>query len=139
MNSSIGTGFLKVRVSTARDALPIAGATVRISPGDGDGGVLYTLTTNMSGETETVRLSAPPAYLSESPGSAQPYSKYNVEVIKDGYISTLNLDSPVFDGIVSVLPVSLVPLSEYQTGGLSVIEGGSDGGVYGNGEVGTDE
>lgn len=137
MNSNSGTGFLKVRVSTARDALPIPGALVRISPsGDTENGVLYTLTTNSSGETETVRLGAPPAYLSETPGNVNPFSNYNIEVSKDGYISVLNIDTPIFDGIFSVLPVSLVPLSEFQSEGLTVNEGGSDGGVYnsGNGE-----
>lgn len=134
MNSNSGTGFLKIRVSTARDALPIPGALVRISPSsETDNGVLYTLTTNSSGETETVRLSAPPAYLSESPGNENPFSNYNIEVSKDGYISVLNLDTPIFDGIVSVLPVSLVPLSEFQQEGLTVVEGRSDAGVYNGG------
>lgn len=133
-NNTNGTGFLRVKVSTAREALPIEGALVRISAGtETENGALYSLRTNSSGYTDTVRLAAPPAYLSTSPGNTKPFSTYNIEIVKDGYNSVLNMNVPIFDGIVSLLPVSLVPFSEFQTEGLDIYNDTSSGGVYNGG------
>jgi len=113
-NIMSGTGFLKVRVSAAREALPIENALVYISQSDDDNnGVIYSLRTNNSGETETVSLGAPPASTGQAPGGRRPFSLYNVEVSKPGYYTVVGTNVPIFDGVVSVLPISFVPVAEF--------------------------
>ena len=49
------------------------------------------------------------------PGSAQPNAVYNVTVTYDGYYPVEGVGVPVFDRIVAVQPVNLIPLSEADT------------------------
>lgn len=114
-----GRGFLRVAVRKARETLPIEGAFVQVY-GSGAMGentdVLYSLTTDEDGLTEVVELAAPPAALSMTPGNPAPYGVYNITVQKEGYGRVENVGAPVFDGVLSVQPVNLVPLSEFGDG-----------------------
>ena len=62
-------GSLAVQVTTARGAVPVADALVVISEDGEDGAqrMLFTLQTNRSGETQTVRLATYPLSLSQNP------------------------------------------------------------------------
>lgn len=119
-------GYLKISVSEAGGTIPIKGASVIISEypeTNGAGGtVLYSLTTNESGLTETVSLQAPQKSESMIPGSYRPYSLYNIDVIFDGYYPIESVGVPVFAGVTSLQSFNLLPLSEKEN-----IEGEENG------------
>ena len=104
-------GSLRFRTSTARGALPVAGAKVVVSKEiGGRKHVFYSLTTDNSGLTQVMSLPAPPKELSETPDSSiQPYSLYNAEVSAAGYNDVFIRDIPVFEGVLSLQKVAMVP------------------------------
>jgi hypothetical protein len=110
-NRADGAVNLQFRVYTAYEALPIAGAVCKIKKNiDGAETILYTLTTDISGQTKAVHLSAPSPSLSQTPDSAeQPYALYDAAVSADGYTPVLITDIPIFSGILSVQSVAMVP------------------------------
>lgn len=107
------SGYLKARVFTALGAIPIEGASVKVSSSDGiTPSVAHDLITDQSGETKTVSLPAPPRSLSGTPGGPLPYALYRIEAYAEGYAPYEALNVPIFSEILSVQPISLVPLSE---------------------------
>lgn len=112
-----GIGRLRIAVNTANGALPVSGASVQVYSADqaSGAGLLYSLRTGAGGLTETVELAAPPRAESLVPGVPAPYARYNIAVEKDGYGGVRNIGVPIFDGIVSTQPVTLVPLSEFES------------------------
>ena len=111
MESTIG--YLIVNVSTARGAIPLAGASVTVLDEDNGGGILNVLTTDTAGKTERIELRAPDRALSESPGGAKPYASYTLQVEKVGYYPASFAGVPVFAGVTSIQPAELLPLAEY--------------------------
>ncbi len=109
-------GYLTVRVTTARGAIPLEGATVNIR-GDGEdsSALLYSLLSDNSGMTPKVSLSTPPNENSQTPLGAAAYSTYNIDVFKEGYIPLYFHKVPVFPNIISVQPAVMVPVKG-QTG-----------------------
>lgn len=106
-------GYLKVKVSTARGAIPLEGATVRVrAEGFGNTGAVYSLETDSSGLTDILPLPAPPRSLSQEPNGSIPYSLWEVSVFCDGFISAIFSGVPVYTGITSVQNANLVPLPE---------------------------
>lgn len=105
------TGTLRISVTSSVAYIPIEGATVTISyTGDPDSPVL-TLTTDSSGETETVTLPTPPLSYSLDPESlVQPYSEYNITVTADGYEPVYVTGSEMFEGELSLQPIRMNPL-----------------------------
>ena len=112
-HSDNSVGYLIVKVSTARGAIPLSGALVNIRGGsEDDSGVLYSLRTDRDGQTEKVSLPTPPKSLSESPSNLAPYKNYNVNVSKDGYVPLLFQNVPIFPSIVSIQPAVMIPLPQ---------------------------
>lgn len=110
-------GYLTVRVSTARGAIPLEDAAVNIRGGNiEESAVIYALTTNSDGLTPVVSLPTPPRANSESPQETQPnYAVYNIDVFADGYAPAFFHNVPVFSGITSVQPAILLPSIENST------------------------
>lgn len=106
-------GFLKVRVSTARGAIPLQGAKVAVRGTTADNsGIIALLTTDSGGLTPTLALPAPAKADSESPGNIKPFSEYNLEISLDGYQTQYYYNLPIFATITSVQTADLVPLRE---------------------------
>lgn len=106
-------GYLIVRVSTALGAIPLENATVNIRGNTEDSsGIVYSMLSDRDGLTEKVTLPAPPRDLSEHPGESVPFSSWNIDVFKEGYVPVFFQNVPVYSTIVSVQPAVLVPLSE---------------------------
>ena len=83
---STGVGYLVVKVSTARGAIPLENASVNIRGAEAvNSGIILSQTTDSSGQTERIALPAPPRILSESPGYPLPYALYDVDVFLEGY------------------------------------------------------
>ena len=104
-------GYLVVKVSTARGAIPLEDASVNIrGTGAESSDIIYSLTTNRDGLTEKVSLPAPPRAYSESPQDNVPYALYDIEVFKDGYQNLSFTNVAVFDSITSIQPAVMIPL-----------------------------
>lgn len=107
-------GYLIVKVSTARGAIPLEDATVVIRGGTPESsGVLYSLRTDRDGKTPQISLPTPPRSMSQTPGGGTPYSTYQIEVFKEGYVPLAFENVPVFPSIVSIQPAIMVPSPEY--------------------------
>ncbi|MDR1735908.1 MAG: peptidoglycan-binding protein [Oscillospiraceae bacterium] len=100
----MGQGYLKIAAQTASGALPVEGAQVVIA--DHSGRTLYTLTTDSSGQTESVSLCAPDRSTTMQPGG-EAYSTYNVTVSKDGFVTETVIGAEVLDTIHQTQPVYL--------------------------------
>ena len=85
MNNDISQakGYLLVKVSTARGAIPLEGAQVIIRGAQRDSSdVIYSLLSDRSGSTPRVALPAPRRILSQSPESLSPYALYSVVLLR---------------------------------------------------------
>ncbi len=116
-NNIAGYGYMIVRVTTARGAIPLEGATVFVQNylpegKEGSGDVIAVYTTKASGLTERFALPAPPRALSLSPGNGKSYSTYNLSVSSEGYSTRSYINVPIFEGITAIQNVDMIPLSE---------------------------
>ena len=121
--TNTGTGYLIVRVATARGAIPLENAIVNIREAatpdgemrgegaSGEGALVAALRTDRDGLAPRVALNAPPRSMSESPGSVRPYGLYDIDVALDGYQSNYYQNVPIFDTVTSLQTVELIPLS----------------------------
>lgn len=110
-----GVGYVIVNVTTARGAIPITGATVRIfnyENGGENGSLVVTTKTNSSGRTDRIPLPAPPRSSSQAPGNGRSYSTYNIDAQYDGFYNQYYINVPIFDGVTAIQNVDLVPLAE---------------------------
>ena len=79
------TGKLQVNVVT-RENVPVRDATVTIAASDSPNNIIERLTTNSSGQTETIDLPAPPIELSlNEANTTRPYTTYNIRIEALGY------------------------------------------------------
>lgn len=109
-------GYLIIKVSTARGAIPLSGASVTIRGGEKDiSGVLFSLLSNRDGQTEKVELPAPNRNLSEEPGNIKPYATYSVDVFKEGYSPLFFEQVAVFPSVLSIQPAVMIPLASGKT------------------------
>ena len=112
-NNTAPQGYLTVRVSTARGAIPLSGATVNIRGGEVDNSsVIYSLISDGDGRTPRVSLPTPPKENSDAPGGGVAYSVYNVDVFKEGYIPLYFHNVPIFPSVISVQPAVMVPATD---------------------------
>ena len=107
-----GSGSLLVQVYTAERAEPVAGAQVTVTLPEGSGENVYrVLTTDADGRTPIIPLpvrggsSGAPAYIS-------PSVNYRVYVTADGFAPSGALNAQLFEGIMGILPVELIPGEE---------------------------
>ena len=99
---------LLFQLSTAREALPVQGARITVT--DPANGETHTLTTDSSGRTAALCVTAPPVDWSLVPDSAElPYSTYNALVEAEGYLSVEITGIQVFSGQQSLQPVEMNP------------------------------
>ncbi len=107
-----GHGYLTVRVTTARGAIPLAGATVSVRGSQiEDSGIAAVATTGRDGLTPRFSLAVPPRENSESPGLSDPFYSYHIEVSQDGYRTQNFYNVPVFEGISALQTVEMIPLA----------------------------
>jgi len=102
------TGMIRVHVSTARGAKPIAGAVVTITRNqDGQTMLVALQTTDDSGNIEPVNVPAPPP--SEDQRHPQAFY-YEISAQAAGYYREHSQDVPVFPYITSMQNFDLIPL-----------------------------
>ena len=107
-------GYLLIKVSTARGAIPLENATVSVrgTPAE-HSGILYSIETDSSGLTPRLALPAPPKNLSQEPSNViPPYSLWNIDVYLEGFSTAHYTNVPVYSGITSIQNADLIPLPE---------------------------
>lgn len=83
---AIDHGKLQVSVTSEITAFPVAGATVSISYTGVPDSTLEQLTTDSSGQTETVELDTPPLEYSLNPSiESMPYAEYTLDISAPGF------------------------------------------------------
>ncbi len=107
-----GTGYLKIRVSTAGDVIPVENAVVYIRSLGDDGRLLFSLRTDSSGQTETVSLPAPAVPGKGAMRDEEPVRLYGAEIRKDGYRPVEYTGIPIYSGITSLIEAELLPESD---------------------------
>ncbi|MBQ7474924.1 MAG: hypothetical protein IJS78_03285 [Clostridia bacterium] len=109
-----GVGYLKIRVSTAGDVIPVEGAVVYIrSLGAGeDDRLMFSLRTDEDGATRTAALPAPTVPAEGAAPDEEPVRIYGVEIKKDGYRPLEYAGVPIYAGITSLIEAELLPESE---------------------------
>ena len=112
-SSTENIGYLVVRVSTARGAIPLENATVSVRGTSAQSSdIIYSLETDESGLTPRLPLPTPPKSNSLSPDQSTPYSLWSIDVFKKGYVTARYESVPVYPEITSVQNAELIPLSE---------------------------
>ena len=108
------TAPLVVRVTSAGGAIPIADALVVVTRDqNGETIIEGSRITDQSGLTEPLVLSAVDPSLTLSPGTVIPSILYDVSVAAPDHYRTRVSRIPLYGGIPTELPVSLVPLPEF--------------------------
>lgn len=114
-------GYLTVRVSTARGAIPLENATVSIKSSSAEySGILYSFESNEDGLTPRVALPAPDRAASLSPDasgkgeneSSAPYSLWSIDVFREGFLPAKYINVAVYSGVTSVQSAELIPIPE---------------------------
>ena len=118
LQNSQNYGKLVIRVSAASGAVPVSGASVIIRSPEGAVPVttLAAVLTDESGLTEPILIPTPPLSESLAPGGNQPFAQVSTEVSASGYFTSSNLNIPIYPGITSIQPVTLVPLPDSAAG-----------------------
>ena len=102
----------------------MAGAKVTVFTGSFESPVTVSeMISDESGKAEFT-LSAPPKYLSESPGSDERvYALYNVSVMRAGYLNQVNTDVAVFADTSTVLNAVLTADYAAESPGDTIVNG----------------
>ena len=107
-------GRLQINVTSALGATPISGAKVAIYYTGEPERELEEVTTNASGQTETLELSAPPLEYSVEPSEQQPYSEYTIEVTAPGYESVEVAGAEILPEVTALQNIQMLPVQEGQ-------------------------
>ena len=118
-NMSNFQGTLRINVRSSRILIPISNARISVYGENGDAPIM--LTTDISGETQPLTLSAPDEVLSQEPSDTLPYSLYNLQIEADGYEPARINGVQIFAGSVAIQNVSLTPM-EMSTGEESEVD-----------------
>ncbi len=106
------TGILQVNVVSQENNFPVRDAEVSISYKGDPESTVEQLTTDSSGQTEQVSLAAPPLDLSLSPGLAQPYSEYVVNIRAQGFEPVAISGTEILPDTTAIQPVRMVPIQD---------------------------
>ena len=106
------SGELQFDVHSAIGRIPIKDATITLSYTGDPSNTLERLTTNSSGQTETLTLNTPPLEYSMEPGQSQPYSEYTIHVTAPGY-EPINISGiEILPTVTALQDVSMEPTEE---------------------------
>ena len=102
-------GSLQIQAVRSDNRFPIQDATVSLSIPDAPDQIVEQTTTDASGQTDALRLSAPPLEYSLTPGSPQPYANYNIRITASGFKSVTIHGCEVLPDAFAIQPVQMEP------------------------------
>lgn len=102
-------GRLQVNVTANIGLIPIQNANITISYTGDPNDTIETLTTDSSGQTDTVSLDAPPLAYSLTPNSPMPYSEYTLNVTAPGYEPVTVSGVEVLPDVTALQNIRMVP------------------------------
>ena len=102
-------GRLQINVTASIGLIPIQNANITISYTGQPESTLETLTTDSSGQTEAVPLSAPPLNYSLTTNSPMPYSEYTLNVTAPGYEPVTVSGVEVLPDVTALQNIEMVP------------------------------
>lgn len=106
-------GKLQINITSEVTAVPIPDATISISYTGIPESTLEQLTTDSSGQTETIELDAPPLDYSLDPSiEEQPYSEYTLQVDAPGFEPVSIAGAEILAGVTALQNLALRPLDE---------------------------
>lgn len=110
-NNTVDKGTLQLNITSEITSYPISDATVNIYYTGVPDSQLEQLTTDSSGQTETIELDTPPLEYSLNPSiESQPYSEYTFEISAPGY-ETMNIaGAELLPTVKAIQNVALKPL-----------------------------
>ncbi|WP_461816184.1 peptidoglycan-binding protein [Faecalimonas sp.] len=110
-NDTIDKGTLQLNITSAITSYPISDATISIYYTGVPNNQLEQLTTDSSGQTETIELDTPPLEYSLNPSiELQPYSEYTFQISAPGY-ETMNIaGAELLPSVKAIQNVALKPL-----------------------------
>lgn len=103
-------GHLTINVVSIQNNFPIENASVSISYKGVPDKILEQLTTNSSGQTESVELPAPPVEYSLEPSLVQPYSEYNIQVDAPGFEPLVISGTEILAQADAIQPAAMTPV-----------------------------
>ncbi len=108
-SNNIDLGQLRITVTNQSGFSPVPNATIEIANSGDPDVIIAQLTTDSSGNTDTVDLKAPPLEFSMEPTDNQPYSEYNIKVFAPDYDDEIISNIQIFSGQEAIQQVSLTP------------------------------
>lgn len=103
-------GTLQINVYSQNALIPISGATVTVTNENGPQSIREQISTDSSGQTETLTLPTPPLEYSLIPQEIQPYSQYDISVSAPGYETTTITGTQLLANELAIQNVRLNPL-----------------------------
>ena len=113
-NEGIDQGRLQINVTANVGLIPIQNANITISYTGEPDSTIETLTTDSSGQTETVTLKAPPLEYSQTPNSPMPYSEYTLTVNAPGYEPVTVSGVKVLPEVTAMQNIEMIPTETSQ-------------------------
>lgn len=125
-------GKLQIQIISSIDSFPVPDASIRISYTGIPENPLEELTTDSSGQSETIELDAPPVeYSLDVTNEEQPYAEYTLEVNAPGFEPVNIAGTEILAGVTAIQKIRLRPLvPEDQTPEIFVIPAHTLYGVY---------
>lgn len=115
-------GRLQINVTSEITARPVPDATVQISYTGVPDSTLEEVTTDTSGQSETLELAAPPLEYSLNPQiEEQPYSEYTLDITAPGYEPMSIAGAEILPDVTAIQNVQLRPMAENEEENVFVI------------------
>ena len=109
--NNIDKGKMKIQITSEATSFPVEDANIRISYTGVPDQTVETVTTDSSGQTETLELAAPPVeYSLDERQKEQPYAEYTLEVTAPGFESVQIAGAEILSGVTALQNIQLLPL-----------------------------
>ena len=114
--NNIDKGKLQINVSSVVNSHPVSDAKISIAYTGVPESILEELTTDSSGQTETIELSTPPLEYSLNPTiELQPYSEYTISVTASGFEPISISGTELLANVTAIQNVTMRPLTPPET------------------------
>lgn len=113
--SSTDRGTLQINVVSSITPIPIQDAKITISVTGAPETPIEQLTTDRSGQTETVDLATPPLDLSLTPQDIMPYAEYDLSVTAPGYDPLVITGTQILPDVKAIQDIELTPTEFKET------------------------